>query len=115
VNEDRTINATRAETETTTTTSSATSNTQMDINNGRSEAETIDAVFTTATTPNAHSMLLEESSAAAAVAAAENNMATIDSDVPITIMANDVIRNLDVGDDEHPGECYDNTDGAYCT
>ncbi len=40
-------------------------------------------------------------------------MATIDNNIPITMMANDFITILDVGDDEHPGDFYDNTDGDH--
>jgi len=87
----------------------------MDVNGGREEMATIESTVN-ATTPNmqmADNGDGGEAAVTAAAAVADNNMATIDSNIPITMMANDVIANLDVGDDEHPGDCYDNTDGDH--
>jgi hypothetical protein len=75
-------------------------------------AETEITVAPAITTTNANTQM-DNGIESAASASPEIEMPTIDSDVPVVEIANEIIVNLDVGDDENPSDYYDSGDGDH--
>ncbi|KAL7491648.1 hypothetical protein ACHAWT_002097 [Skeletonema menzelii] len=85
-------------------------NTQIETNNVTGNAAAPEAVPDMLMADNGNNG--EELSVASA-AAPEMDMPTIDSVVPVTEIANEIVTNFDVDDNEKPADYYDSSDGDH--